>query len=91
MVFFGAALDIGVAIFFVAALAEYAKIRSKIEKPFGFLAAGGVLFILDGAWSTLNIPGFAFAGTLSQIFNIVGVLLVLVGSLLSVYKLVADK
>lgn len=90
MAFFGASLDLGIAIFFVAALAEYAKLRARIEKPLAFLAAGGAFFILHAAFETFSWPGVNLS-VLLRLFNTVGVLFALVGSILAAYKLVTEK
>lgn len=92
MAFFGAALDLGIAIFLVAALAEHAKLGSKLEKSFSFFAAAGVLFVLQAAFGTFAGAAFGIPDltALVNIFNIVGVLFVFVGSLFAVQKLVTQ-
>ncbi len=91
--FAGAALELGIAIFLVAALAEHAKLGSRLDKALGFFAAAGVLFVLQAAFGTFAGASFGIPdlSTLVNLVNVIGVLFVLVGSLFAVQKLVVTK
>ncbi len=77
---------LAVAALLAPALAEMARIRTKAEKAFTWMAIGGVLFVVSAAFATVDLAAVGVAGlstTLSAVFGVVGLLAVLVGALMA--------
>ena len=82
-------IDVGVAFLLIIAFAEWAKIRRKSEKGFGWLAAAGVFFLFAGTRNAAIIPGlYGYLGDLwlDTLFATIGWILALVGTLFIGYE-----
>ena len=92
---FGATLvDVGVAFLLIVTLAEWAKIRRKSEKGFGWLAAAGVFFLFAGTINAITLPGlFSYVSGLwlDTLFAAIGWILALVGTLFIGYETLLEK
>jgi len=68
------------AVLIAPVFAEYAKIRTKVEKPFNFIAAAGIFFLLAIAFTA---DFFAMAGGAAvygvYLFEFLGWLFLLIG------------
>ena len=89
-------IDASVAIFILIALAQYAKIRDKSDRGYGFLAAGGVILLFAALFSVA--PAFGSAVRLSTVwdniggvFQIIGWLFALVGTFFVAYETVIER
>ncbi len=75
-----------VATLLAPVFAEYAKIRTKAEKQFNFIAAAGIFFLLAIAF---NASFFALAGDAATwglyLFEFLGWLFLLIGVLWAVF------
>ena len=94
MVFTVSMLDVGIAFLFAVALAEWAKVRKKSEKGFGWLAAAGVFFLFAGTIDASILPGiFDYVGGLylDTVFALIGWLLGLIGTLFIGYETLLEK
>lgn len=89
MAIFGGLLDVVVVVFLVLVFAEYIKLRAKVEKPMKFLAASALLLLL--AYS-FGMSVFAYAGGAAaygtQLFEILGWIMLLVGTLWGTLELI---
>jgi hypothetical protein len=94
MVFEGL-VGVGVAIIFALALAEYAKWRSKAERGWNWLAVAGVWFIFAGSFAVATtIGGYVGASVwsgISAIFEVLGWVFALIGTLLVAYEVLVEK
>lgn len=92
---FGGLLDAGVAVLILIALAQYAKVRDKAEKGYNWLAAAGVTLLFSGLFSSASVIGtFIGAGIwngLASLFQVVGWILALVGTIFVLYETVLEK
>lgn len=73
---------LGVGLLLAPALAELAKVRSKADKGFSWLASGGVLYLLAAAFG--NDFGFGLGSALSYgwvLFSVIGLIVTLIGAL----------
>jgi hypothetical protein len=70
------------AVLIAPVFAEYAKIRTKVERPFNFIAAAGIFFLLAIAF---NVSFFTLAGGVEAfgmyLFDFLGWLFLLIGVL----------
>ncbi|NIP40019.1 MAG: hypothetical protein GTN39_00715 [Candidatus Aenigmarchaeota archaeon] len=70
------------AILIAPVFAEYAKIRTKVERPFNFIAGAGIFFLLAIAFTA---DFFTFAGGAAvygvYLFEFLGWLFLLIGVL----------
>jgi len=94
MVFEGL-VGLGVAVLLGLALAEYAKWRSKAERGWNWLAVAGVWFIFAGAFGVATtLGGYIGAATwsgISAIFEVLGWIFALIGTLLVAYELLVER
>jgi len=95
MAIFGGLLDLGIAFLLAAALAEYLKFRNVAKKGFNWIIVAGVFFLFAGTFSTATALG-SYLGTsvwngLAQLFEILGWLFGLVGTLFIVYEAFIEK
>jgi len=71
------------AVLIAPVFAEYAKIRTKVERPFNFIAAAGIFFLLAIAFNASFFV--AFAGGVEAfgmyLFEFLGWLFLLIGVL----------
>lgn len=87
-------LDVGVAFLLVVAFAEWAKVRRKSEKGFGWIAAAGVFFLFAGTLDVAVLPGlFPYLENLmlDTIFATIGWILALIGTLFIGYETLLEK
>ncbi len=91
---FGTGVDLAVAIFVVATLAQYVGIVKRAEKAFAWIMAGAVSFLLAGVfeaaplvadWVTAGGVNYGYA-----LFGVIGFILVLVGTLWAIYQLLTE-
>jgi hypothetical protein len=77
---------IALATLLAPVFAEYAKIRTRAERQFNFIAAAGIFFLL--AFASVNAAFLAVAGQtmlVGMIFEFVGWVFLLVGVLWAVF------
>ena len=88
MVLFEGLLWVGFVCLLVPVLAEYGKIKKIAAKAFNWIAGGGLSFILATTF-TLSFWTYApkIAELLGQLFEFIGWVLVLVGSLWAIMEL----
>ncbi len=81
---------LAVATMLVPALAEMAKIRSKIAKPLEYMAGGAVLFVMAAAFQIVNLDAYVqgLSAGVTTVASIVGLIFVLVGGVLAILELV---
>jgi len=94
MVFTATLLDVGIAFLLAVALAEFAKIKRKSEKGFGWVAAGGMFFLFAGTLDPAVLPGlFSYVGGLylDTLFAVIGWILTLIGTLFIGYETLLEK
>jgi uncharacterized membrane protein HdeD (DUF308 family) len=87
-------IDLGVAFLLAVALAEWAKVRRKSEKGFGWLAAAGVFFLFAGTLNVAVLPGlydYVSGLWLDTLFAAIGWILALVGTLFIGYETLLEK
>lgn len=90
---FETVIGLGIASLLVTVFAEYAGIRDSAKRGFSLIAGAGVLYILAGAFSmsdvlTTYVPLVADGG--AMIFGLIGWIFLLVGALMSSYKLAME-
>lgn len=92
MVFEATLLDAGVAVLVVVALASFAKIKGRGWK---WLAIGGVFYLFAGTMSaTLTLAGLLGSGVwsgLTSIFEVVGLIFAVVGTVLIGYEALIER
>jgi len=95
MVLFEGVVGLGIACLLAPAIAEYAKMRNKADKGFGWVAVAGVMFLFSGASSattTLFGTGGYLAGLpVAMLFEIVGWLFALIGTIFVGYEVLVEK
>lgn len=87
-------IDVGVAFLLAVTFAEWAKVRRKSEKGFGWLAAAGVFFLFSGTLSGIVLPGlypYLENLMLDTIFSTIGWILALIGTLFIGYETLLEK
>ncbi|RLJ02981.1 MAG: hypothetical protein DRP11_02090 [Candidatus Aenigmatarchaeota archaeon] len=89
MVFESSLLDLGVVALLVPVFAEYAKIRARAERAFGYIAAAGVLFILAVVLQQMETL-FAGMTQVALAVEVVGVIVAIFGAVIAAYKLVIE-
>jgi len=79
---------LGLGLLVSVAIGNYLRIRSK---GWNLLAAGGLLFLFSATWSAPAVSNYLYNITiLKDGFELVGWLLVLMGSLFVAYDLLSD-
>jgi hypothetical protein len=96
MVLFEGVVGLGIACLLAPAIAEYAKMRNKADKGFGWVAVAGVMFLFSGATSattTLFDPtaGYLAGLPVAMLFEIVGWLFALIGTIFVGYEVLVEK
>lgn len=84
---------LAIAALLAPALGEMAKIRSKADKAFTWIAVGGVMLVLAAAFQVVSLDayiGFALSGTATLIFSVIGLIAILVGSLMASVALLKE-
>ncbi len=74
---------LGIALLLAPALGEMAKIRSKGEKGFTWIAAGGAMYLLAASFS-FDIPNLSLGTNLTwgtTLFSVIGLIAVLIGAI----------
>lgn len=94
MVFEGL-VGLGVAFLLGVALAEYAKFRAKADKGFNWLAVAGVWFLFAGTFGAATTLG-GLVGTgawtsIAMIFEVIGWIFALIGTLFVAYQALVEK
>jgi hypothetical protein len=95
MALFGGMIDLGVALILITALAEYFKFRKAADKGFSWLAVAGVFFVFAGTFGVATSLG-TYIGTtawtgLEQIFEILGWIFALIGTLFVAYQVLVER
>ena len=89
---FGGLMDVVLIIFVVLFFAEYMKMRNKYQKAFGMIAASGLFFLLAAVMVTGVLGVLSMAGGIEMylmyLFEVLGLLLLLVGVLMGVKDMV---
>jgi len=95
MVLFEGVVGLGIACLLAPAIAEYAKLRSKADKGFAWVAVAGVMFLFAGTFSgatALNTYlGASIVGSLADLFAIIGWLFALIGTIFVGYEVLIEK
>jgi hypothetical protein len=88
---FNATVDLGIALLFAVALAEFMKARHKAERGWNYIAVAGVFLLFAG------IPGLGGAelgiplSVINTIFQVLGWLLALVGTVFVAYESLMER
>ena len=86
---------LGLAFLLAVALAEFAKFRSKADKGFNWLATAGIWFLFAGTFvSGVTLEGFltsAIWSGLRSVFEVLGWLFALIGTLFVAYEVMVEK
>jgi hypothetical protein len=95
MAIFGGLIDLGIAFLLAAAFAEYLKFRNVAKKGFNWIILAGIFFLFAGTFTAATSLG-GYLGTsvwngLAQLFEILGWLFALVGTLFVVYEAFIEK
>ena len=95
MAIFGGLVDLGIAFLLATVFAEYLKFRNVAKKGFNWLTLAGIFFIFAGTFPIATSLG-GYLGTsvwngLTQVFEILGWLFALVGTLFVVYEGFIEK
>lgn len=95
MAIFEGMVGLGIACLLTPVLAEYAKLRSKSEKGFVWIAVAGVFFLLAGATEASTAlfgpTGYVSGLPLVPIFEIVAWILALIGTIFVGYEMILEK
>ena len=94
MVFEGM-VGLGIAMLLAPAIAEYAKVRHKADKGFNWLATAGVFFLFAASFPVaVTLGGYVGGATwvgIASIFEVVGWLLALIGTIFVGYQMLFEK
>jgi hypothetical protein len=94
---------LGIASLLVVALAEWGKFRVKAEKGFNWIGLAGIWFLFAGGLQiafTLNVGalptiatylGTGATGIAFAIFQIVGWIFALIGTIFAAYEILVEK
>ena len=86
---------LGIAFLLAAVFAEYLKFRNIAKKGFNWLILAGVFFIFAGTFPiSMSLGGYLGTSVwngLAQLFEILGWLFALVGTLFVVYEAFIEK
>lgn len=95
MAIFGGLVDIGIAFLLAVAFAEYLKFRRKGEKGFNWLILAGIFFLFAGSFSAVTslatYVGSSVWWGIENIFEILGWIFALVGTLFIAYEALVEK
>jgi len=88
-------VDLGIAFLVAAVLAEYLKFRNIAKKGFNWIILAGTFFLFAGTFPIATALG-EYLGTsvwngLAELFEILGWLFALVGTLFIVYEAFIEK
>ncbi|MFQ6056456.1 MAG: hypothetical protein ACE5J3_10805 [Methanosarcinales archaeon] len=96
MVFEGM-VGLGIALLLAPAIAEYAKLRHKADKGFAWLAVAGVFFLFASSFAVATKvggyidPSLATWGAIGSLFEVIGWILALIGTLFVGYEVLLEK
>jgi hypothetical protein len=88
-------LWLGVAFLLAPVFAEWAKLRHKAEKGFNWFAVAGAFFLFAAVF--YGIPSVSAGGVLAvvaplgQVFEIIGFLFALIGTIFVAYEALLEK
>jgi len=92
VLFTAGVLEWGIALLLGVALAEYSKFRHKAEKGWSWIATAGVLFLFAGVFPATITSFLTFgAYTLGTVFEVIGWLFALIGTLFVAYEVLLEK
>jgi len=95
MAIFGGLVDLGIAFLLAAAFAEYLKFRNVAKRAFNWIILAGAFFLFAGTFPVAtSLSGYIGTGVwsgLEQIFEILGWLFALVGTLFLVWEALLEK
>ena len=88
-------VDVGIAFLLAVTLAEWAKVRRKFEKGFGWLATAGVFFLFAGTINSAILtsgfyPHISTFG-IDTLFAVIGWFLALIGTVFILYETLLEK
>ena len=88
-------VELGLAFLLGCSLAEYFKFRAKAAKGFQWLAVAGVWFLFAGTFSIATTLGSyigvsAWTG-IETIFEVIGWIFALIGTLFVAYEILVEK
>ena len=90
-----AAVELGIVCLLAPVLAEHAKLRSKADKGFGWIAVAGVMFLFagtfGGATALSTYLGATIVNSLESLFAIVGWLFALIGTIFVGYEMLVER
>jgi len=87
-------LDLGIVTLLAVALADYFKWRAKADKGFTWVALSGMFFLFAGSFVEVNVlsaqlgPGWTW---LANVFEILGWLFALIGTIFIGYETLIEK
>jgi len=95
MAIFEGLIGLGIALLLAPAIAEYAKLRRKGEKGFGWVAASGVFFLFAGTFALTPTLG-TYVGAdvwsgVGTVFEVIGWILALIGTIFVGYEMLVEK
>jgi uncharacterized membrane protein HdeD (DUF308 family) len=88
-------LWLGLAFLLAPVFAEWAKLRHKAEKGFNWFAVAGAFFLFSAVF--VGIPSVGTTGVLGvvaplgQVFEIIGFLFALIGTIFIAYEALLEK
>ena len=95
MPIFGGLIDLGIAFLLAAVFAEYLKFRNVAKKGFNWIILAGILFLFAGTFpiasSLSGYLGVQVWTGLAQLFEILGWIIALVGTLFIFYESFIEK
>jgi len=95
MAVFGGLVDLGIAFLVAAVLAEYLKFRNIAKKGFNWIILAGIFFLFAGTFPIATALGGYLGKSvwdgLAHLFEILGWLFALVGTLFVVYEAFIEK
>ena len=95
MVLFEGVVGLGIACLLAPAIAEYAKMRNKADKGFGWVAVAGVMFLFSGAsgatTTLFGATGYLAGLPVAMLFEVIGWLFALIGTVFVGYEVLVEK
>jgi len=90
--FDGVTLGLGIAFLLAVALAEYAKVRHKAEKGFGWLVVSAAFFLFSAAFAAPAVGSYlGQISILDTAFQLLGWLFALISVIFIVYETLLEK
>jgi len=92
MVLFEGLVGLGIACLLAPAIAEWAKFRGKADKGFNWIAVAGVFFLFAGVTGAATSLAPYLAGIpVAAVFEILGWLFALIGTIFVGYEVLVEK